>query len=108
MGKSVPTYRIELDNLIFEWKKFRRALRKEEREKFDKLIEQAKKHASTSQYEARIDPVESLFMSILLEHQIKLDRLERRINNERLDIGCLSQSKKGKDGSMVEDREEML
>ena len=103
-GKSVPTYRQELESLNSEWKNFRQYLRGKEKEEFDKLMEQAKKHVSSSQYEVRVDPMESMFISILLEHQIKLDRLKRRIEHERLDLGCLSRSEKGKDGSVVENR----
>ncbi len=103
MGKSVPTYRQELDRIISEWKKFRRGLRKEEREKFDELMREAKKHASAAQYQASSDPIESLFMSILLEHQKTLDRLERRLEDEGLDIGHLPRPEEGEDGHLAED-----
>lgn len=104
MGKSVPTFRQELDELISEWKRFRRALRKEERERFDELMREAKKHASAGQYQVRSDPMETIFMSILLEHQMILDRLEGGLKDEGLDIGHLSRSEEGEDDSLVEDR----
>ena len=103
MGKSVPTFRQELDSIISEWKKFRRALRKEEREKFDELMTEAKKHASAAQYQANVDPMESVFISILLEHQMMLDRLERRLEHEGVDIGRLSEPEEGEDDPLAED-----
>ncbi len=103
MGKSVPTYREELDKIISEWSKFKRALRKEERKYFEELMLNAKKHGSAAQYQANPDPMESLFISILLEHQKTLARLERKVEDERMDIGYLSGPEKEKDGSLDED-----
>ena len=108
MGKSVPTYREELDRIAQEWKKFRRGLRKEERDKFDELIYKAKKHASAAQYQANPDPMESIFFSILLEHEMILNRLEERLNNERMDIGCVPGSEEGKDDPVDQGEETVL
>ncbi len=85
MGKSVPTFRQELDKIISEWGKFRRALRGEEREEFDELMLRAKKHVSAAQYQANPDPMESVFISILLEHEMEIARLKRRLKDEGLD-----------------------
>ncbi|MFO7991968.1 MAG: hypothetical protein R6U61_06725 [Thermoplasmata archaeon] len=103
MGKSVPTFRQELDSIIAEWSKFRRALRKEERERFDELMTKAKRHASAAQYQANSDPMESVFISILLEHELVLDRLERRLKDEGMDIGHLPRLEKGEDGPLDPD-----
>ncbi len=108
MGKSVPTYREELDKIAQEWKKFRRGLRKEEREKFDELIHSAKKHASAAQYQANADPMESIFFSILLEHQMMLDRLEGILKNERMDIGRVPGSEEREDDPVGQGEETVL
>lgn len=59
MGRTLPTYRQILEEIISEWGKYRKALRKEDREAFDMLIEKARKHASAASYEARLNPIES-------------------------------------------------
>ncbi len=92
MGKSVPTFRQELQRIISEWAKFRKALRGEERKAFDELMLSAKKHASAAQYQANPDPMESVFMSILLEQELELRRLKRRLKDEGLDTGRISGS----------------
>jgi hypothetical protein len=79
LGRTVPTYRNILENLVSEWQEFRRALRKEDREAFDRLMEKARMHASAASYEARIDPVESMFMSILLEQEKEIGELRKKI-----------------------------
>lgn len=79
MGRTVPTYRTVLENLIEEWQVFRRALRKEDKEAFDRLMEKARMHASAASYDARTDPVESLIISILLEQEKELGELRKKI-----------------------------
>ncbi len=82
MGKSVPTFRRELDKIESEWKNFRKALRSDEKEMFDELFDKAKQHASAAQYQANPDPMDSLFFSIILEQQMEIDRLKRKLEDE--------------------------
>jgi len=82
MGKSVPTFRKELKRIESEWKKFRKALRADEKEMFDELFNKAKQHASAAQYQANPDPIESIFFSIILEQQMEIDRLKRKIGDK--------------------------
>jgi hypothetical protein len=41
MGRTVATYRTVLEALISDWQGFRKALRKEDQEAFDRLMEKA-------------------------------------------------------------------
>ncbi len=79
MGRTVPTYRNILENIVSEWQEFRRALRKEDREVFDRLMEKARMHASAASYEARVDPTESMFISILLEQEKEIGELRKKV-----------------------------
>ena len=85
MGRTIPTYRNILENLVNEWQGFRKALRKEDREAFDRLIEKARMHASAASYEARTDPVESMFMSILLEQEKEIGELRKKIEEMEME-----------------------
>jgi DNA repair ATPase RecN len=79
MGRTVRTYRTVLEELISDWERFRKALRKEDREAFDRLMEKARAHASAASYDARADPSESLFMSILVELERELEELRAKV-----------------------------
>jgi DNA repair ATPase RecN len=79
MGRTVRTYRTVLEELIAEWEAFRKALRKQDREAFDRLMEKARTHASAASYDARLDPSESLFMSILVELEHELEELREKL-----------------------------
>jgi hypothetical protein len=65
--------------MIDEWQGFRKALRKEDKAAFDRLMDRARMHASAASYDTRVDPVESLFMSILLEQEKEIDELRKKL-----------------------------
>ena len=73
MGRTVPTYRMHLEQVIKRWDNFRRALRKDDRELFDRIINKARMHS------VHIDPTESIFMSILLEQEKEILELRRKL-----------------------------
>src|SRR3989442_11155943 len=69
MGRTVPTYRLHTESIINEWMDYRRALREKDREVFDELMYKARLHSSAGSYTAHLDPVATMFLSILLELQ---------------------------------------
>jgi len=73
-GRSVPTYRMTLEEIISDWKEFRRALRREDREAFDALVNRARQHSSAASYQASADPVETIFLSMLVDMEKELGR----------------------------------
>lgn len=77
MGRTVPTYRLALERMVQQWNDFRRALRKDDREAFEALIKSARMHSSASTYAISVDPSESAFLSMLLEHEKELMRLRK-------------------------------
>ena len=79
MGRTVPTYRIVLEHVIKKWDNFRRALRKGDREAFDKMMNKARMHSSASIFNVHIDPTESMFMSIMLEQEKEIDKLKGKV-----------------------------
>ena len=58
----------------------RRTLRKDEREAFDRMMDSCQRHSSSSGAALRPEPVEAMLVSVLLEHQRRLDSIgaERR------------------------------
>lgn len=62
MGRTVPTYRTALEALIKDWQGFRKALRKEDAEAFDRIMDKARGLASAAGYDPRLDPMKSVVM----------------------------------------------
>ena len=65
-----------MESIIAGWSDYRRALTKDDREAFDRMVNRARMHASASTYAAFSDPVEGALLSILLEQEKEIRRLK--------------------------------
>jgi hypothetical protein len=80
MGKTVETYRMALDDEISRWKGFANALRKEDREAFEALMDACRGYASAGSNAVQPVLFEPMIMSMLLSQQVRLQRLEKKLN----------------------------
>jgi uncharacterized protein YbjQ (UPF0145 family) len=78
MGRTVITYRMMLETLARKWESYRRALRRDDREAFDRLMDKARAHSSAASFDIQPDPTESMFLSMLLEHEKELNGLRQK------------------------------
>jgi len=83
MGRTVPTFTNLIDEELASWSKFRRGLRKDDQEVFDGIFRVAKLHLAENFYAMRAVPFESMIMSIILEQQKTIKRLEEEIKKLR-------------------------
>lgn len=79
MGRTVPSFRSLLEEIIAELSVFRRALHGEDKSAFDGLMNRARKHASSCTIAPTLDPMDSVFLSILVEHQKELNSLREAV-----------------------------
>ncbi len=79
MGRTVLPFSQVLEREYEEWKKFRRALRKEDQEAFDRLFDRAKLHVQAAAYTSHPWPFESILLSICLEHEKILMEILRKL-----------------------------
>jgi len=80
MGKTVESYRVALDIEIQSWSGFARALRNEDREAFEQMLDACRNYASAGSNATRPVLFEAMVMSILLFQQKKLTKLEAELN----------------------------
>ena len=69
MGRTVLPYSQVWEEERSRWLKFRRALRKEDQVHLDRLFELARLHLQAGVYASNPWPLESMLLSMLLEHQ---------------------------------------
>ncbi len=81
MGRTNPTYRRWLERFEDDWQPFRRALRAEHREDFDRLFERAAEHASAAGYQNATDPGRALLLAILVSQERELRQLRERLDD---------------------------
>jgi hypothetical protein len=79
MGKTVESYRLALDTEIQSWNGFVKALRVDDKEAFEQLTDACRNHASAGSNATRPEMFEPMVMSILLEQQKRLNRLEKEL-----------------------------
>ncbi len=80
MGRTAPSFRVLLESIALDLATFRRALRGEDRDAFDIIMNMARKHASSSTVTPMLDPMESIFLSVLIEQQKKINRMQEVFN----------------------------
>ncbi len=80
MGKTVASYRIALDRELQKWSGFAKALRKKDRAAFDQMTDACRNFASAGSNATRPVIFESMVMSILLNQQRILSKLEKKVD----------------------------
>jgi hypothetical protein len=71
-----------LEEIIIELSAFRRALRGENRNAFDSLMNKAREHASSCTVAPLLDPMDAVFLSILVEQQKEISLLREALSTE--------------------------
>ena len=79
MGRTVPTYIDQLAQLTEKWSKFRRCLRREDREDFDRLLRSVRHYSPSATYQCSDDIREPVILSILLDLQKRLAAMEAKL-----------------------------
>jgi hypothetical protein len=80
MGKTVESYRMAIEDEIRRWNSFAKALRKEDREAFEDLMDACRSYASAASNATRPILFEPMVLSILLAQQKKIMRLEKALD----------------------------
>jgi hypothetical protein len=80
MGKTVESYRMAIEDEIRRWKGFEKALRTEDREAFEAVMDACRSYASAGSNATQPVLFEPMVISILVSQQKKIARLERKLD----------------------------
>jgi hypothetical protein len=80
MGRTNPTYRNHLDAYEQRCQAFRRALRREYKDDFDRLFERARDHAHAAGHLNSTDPERAAILSMLLAQEAELRELHEQLD----------------------------
>ena len=83
MDKMGLSFSQALEQEIQEWKKFRRALRKEDQQFLDRLFEKAMLHVEAGILASQPWPFETILISILLKHEKTLAELKSKLKVQK-------------------------
>ena len=83
MGRTVSPYSHVMESERERLKPFRRALSKEHQEAFDHLFDRAKLHTSAGVYMAHSWPMETILLSICLEHGKMIEEIRGKLKKKK-------------------------
>jgi len=86
MGRTIPSFRIALEQEIASWKDFRKSLSKGSRAELEDLFTAARNHYSASSNAVRPVRFQAMFMGIAFAQGKRLENLAREIEKMRLEI----------------------
>jgi hypothetical protein len=91
MGKTVESYRMAIEDEIRRWNGFAKALRREDREAFDILMDACRSYASAAGNATNPILFEPMVMSILVSQQISLQKLKKEVDDLKQKQPCASE-----------------
>lgn len=80
MGKTVESYRIAIEDEILRWKGFEKALRTEDREAFEAVMDACRSYASAGSNATQPILFEPMAISIFVSLQKRITRLEKKLD----------------------------
>ncbi len=83
MGRTVMPYSHVMESERERFRGFRRALSKEEQEAFDRLFDRAKMHTSAGVYMSHPLPMETILLSICLEHEKMIEEILGKLKEKK-------------------------
>ena len=81
MGRTVPTFVQLIQQTAERWKKFRRALRREDQPHFDRLFVRVRCYTQAATYQCHDNPMEAILLSIALDQEKRLYAIEKVLQN---------------------------
>jgi hypothetical protein len=89
MGRTIPSFRIVLEEEKVEWKPFRNALDKSERKEFDYMWDIPRLYITACSNAVSLVPLHPIFMSILFHHYKELIELKAQFEQRDIKVGGL-------------------
>ncbi|WP_226022175.1 hypothetical protein [Halomicrobium salinisoli] len=89
MGRTNPTYRDFLDGYERRFGDFRRALRRQHQDDFDRLFARAREFADAAGYANHLDRDTLVLVSMLLAHEAALAERDREVETLREEVADL-------------------
>jgi len=99
LGRTIPSYRLALEEEIKAWKGFQDALRAPDREIFENLLDQCRLYASAGGMAVRPKIIETMFMTVLFAHHKMLKELGSILQQIREEKTMLSNEPKENENS---------
>ena len=86
MGRTIPSFRLALEQEILSWGDYRSALGSDTRAHLDRAFDEARRYCSAASNVTRPVRFEGMFMALVFAHERRLEDIARKIEMARLEI----------------------
>ena len=86
MGRTVPSFRMALEQEIASWSPYRHSLGVASREALDRMFNKARTYCSASSNAVRPVRFQGMFMAIVYSHGKRLNGIGRAIKKVRMEM----------------------
>jgi hypothetical protein len=86
MGRTVPSFRIALEQEVASWSQYRRSLGAESREALDRMFNRARTCCSSSSNAVRPVKFDGMFMAMAFDHTRRIEDLTIGIQKLELEM----------------------
>jgi len=76
MGRTVPTFRQQIDEEARRWGKFRRALYREDQAYFDRVFQRVRLYTEAATYQCHAHPLEAILLAVAIDQEKRLEAVE--------------------------------
>ena len=83
MGRTVATFHQLIEQARARFARYRRALRREDQRVFDELFARVHYYVASCSYEMPWNPLEAIFLTLLLDQQKQIHQLEERVRDSQ-------------------------
>lgn len=85
MGRTNPTFRDVLTSIEDDWRDYRRALRRPDQDRFDRLWEDARQYADAGGYLNHQNPMVVVLFSMTLAQEQRIQDLEAELEGKQFE-----------------------
>jgi hypothetical protein len=86
VGRTVPSFRMALEQEIATWTPYRRSLGRASREALDGMFNRARTYCSASSNSVRPVRFQGMFMAMAFDHARRLENLRVEVERLRLEM----------------------
>jgi len=86
MGRTIPSFRIALEQEIATWSAYRRSLGVTAREALDSMFGKARTYCSASSNAVRPVRFQGMLMALIFDHEKRIESLAAQVERLRLEM----------------------
>jgi hypothetical protein len=86
MGRTIPSFRVALEEEIATWRQYRKTLKGGSRGQLDRIFAAARRNCSASSNAVRPSRFDAMLMAVVFDHERRTETIAREVERTRLEL----------------------